>query len=44
MLRLIFALMLGWLPLVAVEHIKRYEVFVKAYEQKWNTSADFSPF
>ena len=33
MLRLIFSLMLCWLPLVAMENIKRYEVFVKAYEQ-----------
>jgi len=33
MLRLIFSIMLCWLPLVAVEHIERYEVFVKTYEQ-----------
>ena len=33
MLRLILSLMLCWLPLVAMENIKRYEVFVKAYEQ-----------
>jgi len=33
MLRLIFSLMLCWLPLVAMENIKHYEVFVKAYEQ-----------
>lgn len=32
MLRLIFSLILCWLPLVAMENIKRYEVFVKEYE------------
>ena len=32
MLRLIFSTMLCWLPLVAVEHIEHYEVFVKEYQ------------
>ena len=33
MLRLIFSLMLCWLPLSAVEHIEHYDLFVKQYQE-----------
>ena len=34
MLRLIFSLLLCWLPLSALEHIERYEIFVKQYQEE----------
>ena len=33
MLRLIFSLLLCWLPLSAIEHIKQYEIFTKQYQE-----------
>lgn len=33
MLRLIFSLILCWLPLSAIEHIKQYEIFTKLYQE-----------
>lgn len=33
MVRLIFSLLLCWLPLSALEHIEHYEIFVKQYQE-----------